>query len=104
MKFLAYILSLVILISAISPCTEGRIDDCKTKKSISGMDIQMDHEEKESCAPLCVCSCCGIFSTTISFSVSFIRLAEPASPFTCFYTAPQLKDFPNIIWQPPKLS
>lgn len=104
MKFLAYILTIVILICAFNPCAEGRTDDCNTQKPISDIDNQSDHKETESCSPLCVCSCCGVFSNTISFSVSFKPLSESISPFKCTYKEPQLKDFPNFIWQPPKLS
>ncbi len=105
MKYLAYILSLFILLSSLQPCQDiGDSFSSDTSISLINYD-QQDHstEHQDSCSPFCSCSCCGITSTHIGLNTVYQKEELPELQIThqSFYKNLYYQEFIDVIIHPP---
>ncbi len=105
MRFLAYILSLYILVLTAVPCLDAPefLGSGNVQITQNTTDTAQGLPDIDYCSPFCVCSCC----------VSSISLQEVFHiDFTCDSFSPvQYSKYTSVfssfnfasIWQPPKL-
>jgi len=62
MKFIAFILSLLILAFSITPCSDGNNAEDQQQDEISA-DHNHQNDSDDSCPITCHCDCCGIAIT-----------------------------------------
>lgn len=105
MKVIAYILSFIVLVLAITPCIDGLLDVKSQKIELAQKTTDHDHDNNQDqgaghCSPFCVCQCCQS-----SFFLSFPVVSSPSnSVIISYYEYPynlynaELFDFPK----PPK--
>ncbi|WP_238531100.1 DUF6660 family protein [Flavobacterium frigoris] len=104
MKLTNAILSIIILILSCMPCADMETVTSYNKATISMQSSQ--HQDKDACSPLCICSCCGCQGFDYNsiyvynlFSVKTIidkKVPEYKSIFT--------SNFFGSIWQPPQIN
>lgn len=102
MKGVAIILSLLMLLLSIKPCSDGL--NAEQQEDIS---IELDHshsnDTEDSCPTTCMCSCCG---TSITFEVIQTRdiFSKEIISTLVFseYNSDYRFDFHSNIWQPPR--
>lgn len=105
LRWLTYILPLYILVLATLPCT----DQISAQPPIDLTHLKSDyhdhdHEEGDTCTPLCSCSCCGAHIT----EVSYFWYESPEQPLVYqiknhfFKKKSLVSDYKGTVWQPPK--
>lgn len=100
MKFLYFIFALYTLSLAFMPCGDVRDCDDVAQHDLTGQ--HEDEHEEETCAPFCICACCGTI-TSLPHPVYFtIIKAEFATPVASFISGQPL-EVSSSIWQPPQL-
>lgn len=103
LRWLNYILPLYILVLAILPCTD-QIEAQTPTELIHLKSDSHDHEEGDTCTPLCSCSCCGAHIT----EVSNFWYESPEQPLVYqikdlfFKKKSILSDYKGSVWQPPQ--
>lgn len=103
MKVSTLILSILILLLSLKPCSDGtNSEDLKKDTSSLTHNHQEDHDD--SCAATCICSCCGMSVTFESIKIyTFkVHIAIPISPISSYQSDYQF-DSIITIWQPPQL-
>ena len=105
LRWLTYILSLYILVLAVLPCTDHLIVPIQIDLTHLAVDSHdHDQESRDTCTPLCGCSCCGVHIS----EVSFFWYETPEQPIVykianqSFATKFPISDYNGSIWQPPK--
>lgn len=105
LRWLTYILSLYIFVLATLPCTDQLVVQTSTDLTHLKSDSHdHDHEEGDTCTPLCGCSCCGAHIT----EVAYFWYESPEQPFVYrikdqfFKNKPLVSDYKGSVWQPPK--
>lgn len=102
MKVITMILSLVIFVLSIKPCSEENNTEDKHQDEIS---INHNHlnECDDSCPITCVCNCCGM-SIAYLFIENFnleLDIKIPTLDFSS-YQSNYYFDYHFNIWQPPQ--
>ena len=101
MRFIAAILSFLILSLSVMPCSDAETCDEQDKTEQS---THHDHSEDEDddCSPFCVCGCCGstyvAHDVTHEFSHILTHFHTNAFSYSFLYSF----DYLDTIWQPPK--
>ena len=100
MKFMTIILSLLILILSLKPCSDGQNIEDQYKDEISANHNHQEDSD-DSCPVTCICNCCGmtityepvlIFDLKLNIDISTIEFSS--------YQSNYLFDFHSNIWQP----
>lgn len=103
MKYLAFILSLYILVLIAVPCIDVPQDESAHKIEHAGDSSHHHENETDHCSPFCTCYCCAV-----NAEVPFVSVAVDCLAFTQFnYSEYQLSFSLSpyaTIWQPPQLS
>lgn len=77
MKFIAYILSFIVIVLTVNPCIDGLKDNGTQKSEISQSTNNNNHQnEKDHCSPFCTCQCCqsNFFVPAVSASSAVAEL------------------------------
>ncbi len=103
MKFLAFILSIYILALNFTPCEDGNAinNDIKIEISHNG-DLDLDHNNLDSCSPFCQCHCCHIHATSFNLDDSD-EASHKISTKIYLHFDGLGKDITNSILQPPRV-
>ncbi|HEX3006631.1 MAG TPA: DUF6660 family protein [Bacteroidales bacterium] len=101
MKVLCLLFSLYVIYMVSLPCIDKELK-CDHFAHSAQSTNHSDENQKDSCSPFCVCSCCNVQvvlsdfyfynQPPLEFQVLKLTLASGAERL-----------FPAIIWQPPKL-
>lgn len=101
MKVFCFIFSLYVLYMVSIPCVDKDLK-CDHLTHAAQTDNHSDEDQKDSCSPFCVCSCCNVQVVLSGFSF----YNQPPVLFQTLNVMPTSgveRLFPSIIWQPPKL-
>jgi hypothetical protein len=103
MKGITIIVSLIILVLSIKPCSDGNNAEDQHQDEIS-IDHNHQDDSDDSCPITCLCNCCGMtitYQPVIIFNLDFI----PKISTTVFSTYQSIYrfDYQSNIWQPPQL-
>jgi hypothetical protein len=104
MKFIAFIMALLILVLSVLPCADNTfaMKAEKVKTEISNFAHQESDPHADACSPFCICSCCAGFSIFYPLAkIEFAALAHKPA-YTSLLAAPVFK-IALPIWQPPQL-
>ena len=104
MKFITFILALVLLGGSISPCFDNSYDSESNEAIVmASSDNSQQDSEADNCSPFCMCSCCVssadghwlVYDFHVPYIVSSDIQANNQSPII---------NAGISFWQPPKSS
>ena len=101
MKYIAFILSLLIFSMSVSPCSDWyTCDDNQTTE----LSPQHDHSQDttDHCTPFCICSCCGVSFTIAKLKITPKDFSTPIFSPNFYYNSNHSFDYFGNVWQPPK--
>ena len=104
MKFVTIILSLIILLLSVIPCSDGQNIEDQHQDEIS---VNHNHQEDsdDSCPVTCICNCCGMSITYEPIkSFSLIEYHKISTELITTYQPIYRFDFLSNIWHPHKLN
>src|SRR5690349_15589577 len=100
--FAVYLLAL-----SVYPCSDKSTCSHEKKDGIAIVNPNHhDHKQAEQdiCSPLCICSCCA---ASVQLTVNYIHLPvyiEHRTKHIIPYQEKALLNFPQAIWQPPRIA
>ena len=103
MKFLAFIVSILVLAQSVMPCgdKESITSEAKSKTELTKANNQQP-DQRDDCSPFCSCSCCaGVAFLAPSMKVSY--LIAQMTPVYYGTITTHLFRIALPIWQPPQL-
>ena len=105
MKFLIYLLSLLIISLSCINCEDVvAMVNYSNEFSISSVEKSNCATEQDNCSPLCTCNCCGqplVENVAIELPQSARKLVVQAD--LSDYHTKFISSYIKSIWQPPKL-
>jgi hypothetical protein len=106
MKFIAFIMALLMLVLPALPC-EDDAETADARKAKIEMAKQDNHQEEpehgDSCSPFCHCTCCAGFSINHFFAASSFTVFFDGKSYTS-YLPVNIIEVSYSIWEPPKIS
>ncbi|TDD97907.1 hypothetical protein E0F76_07345 [Flavobacterium cellulosilyticum] len=86
------------------PCADAETVVSYNKVTISNQSNQ--HQDKDACSPLCICSCCGCqgFAYNTIYNYNFISVKNTIDKKTPEYKSLLTSNFFGRIWQPPQIN
>ncbi len=101
-KMFTFLFAVYMLCLSCLPCNDK---DEGFSQNISNTHEKKNHAQKESCTPLCICSCCGQTSI-INSSVQKIIIEQSILQFkhTTYNNLFLSSQCLESIWQPPRVS
>jgi|TARA_B110000093_G_scaffold169938_1_gene198383 hypothetical protein len=103
MKFITIILSLIILVLSIKPCSDGNNAEDLHKDEISA-EHNHQNDSDDTCPITCICNCCGIAITYQPIQTFELGINNPISTeIISVYQSIYRFDYHSNIWQPPQL-
>jgi len=102
MKYLSFILALMVLILSTAPCfMEDKCHD-RTFQIADNQEQNEDDCDKECCSPFFTCkTCTGFVVTLLHFSIPHV-VKQPEMKISRIMASP-VSDFPFSVWHPPQL-
>ena len=99
MKNITFILSLLIFVMSVMPCS----DNYTCEDTDTALSAKHDHSDDEGdlCSPFCFCSCCGIKVNIQMESNSLKPLMEMADAYLFTYESLYTSSYIEKIWHPP---
>ncbi|WP_418382261.1 DUF6660 family protein [Wenyingzhuangia fucanilytica] len=106
MRFVALILSFIVFVMAILPCTDSIFTNVNEVTNTEICDTHQEHSEDvhDECTPLCTCNCCGTSITLpllITFQDNHINIYDNSC---YFYSYHYHYKFAKGLWHPPNIS
>ncbi|TWI82627.1 DUF6660 family protein [Chitinophaga japonensis] len=103
MKFLAFIMAIIVLALSCMPCADAAsaMMARKAKTEITKTPVQQ-HPDTDTCSPFCQCTCCAGFT----LNYGFYTLITPANFTSSLYSDNRQSGIIEIslpVWQPPQL-
>lgn len=103
MKFSTFILSLLILVLSITPCSDGYNTEDQHEDEITA-NHNHQNDSDDSCPITCICNCCGMTITYQPIVTLDLKLnIEISTVDFSTYQSNYRLDFHYNIWQPPQL-
>ena len=103
MKFITIILSLLILVLSITPCSDGNNSEDQHQDEISA-NHNHQNDSDDSCPITCACNCCGMTITYQPLQAYTLGLNNQISTeIISDYQSIYRFNFHSNIWQPPQL-
>ncbi len=104
MKIVAFILSILILVMSVRPCSDGStISSCESAE-YSGCHHDTGDQRggvEDDCSPFCVCQCCGITLFMPDFIPSYEVLDDFHFGYSFLYSFDYSFDYSTGVWHPP---
>lgn len=117
MRFIAFILSMYILVLALVPCSDGLLSSCTDSTDHEFSQLHQDkchyddhsdgHSEdhEDDCTPFCTCICCGSIINMPESSLIFVdHLNLRDSRGLPNYDSKYFFDYSFLVWHPPAIS
>jgi hypothetical protein len=103
MKFLAFIMAILVLALSVMPCadTNAMIDN-HAKTELTQASPQQHNQSSDVCSPFCHCACCAGFTIT-HFTSSFTVIPVPVNKQLNSFLPSEVIDITLPVWQPPQL-
>ena len=103
MKFVAFILSIYILVLTAMPCADSPHANDLLKMELSGLKTDNNHRDSNPCSPFCTCDCC---ITPVMQQDNSLHLDCTDYVYRDYseYSVSYISSLFASIWQPPKLS
>lgn len=102
MKFLAFIMAILVLALSVMPCADtNAMIDSHPKTELTKVSHQHDNHKSDACSPFCHCTCCAGFTIT-HFNSSF-TIAVPVNKQINSFLPSEVIDITLPVWQPPQL-
>lgn len=102
MKFLAFIMAIMVLVMSVMPCADDATAMCKAKTEFKEASHQQGNPTSKVCSPFCQCSCC--FGFTIShFPSSIPVISGTVNKQISSFLPSEVIDITLPVWQPPQL-
>ena len=103
MKFITIILSLIILVLSIKPCSDGNNAEDLHQDEIAA-EHNHQNDSDDTCPITCICNCCGMAITyhplqTFELCINNQISTEIQSVYQSIYRF----NYHSNIWQPPQL-
>lgn len=105
MRFIAFILAVLIMAFSCLPCDDSGLDHFASKHEQEHKAPCSHHESdlEDSCSPFCHCSCCSIFSI-VNPPISVPAISSGNFTLTHFsHQSVRIFEIALPIWQPPQL-
>lgn len=103
MKFLAFILSIYLLVLNFTICEDKVVADSDVKIEISqDLDSKYGHSDLDLCSPFCQCQCCQIYTTFIGIP-KFDAASATHSTEVVYYFDKLEDDITFSILRPPRI-
>lgn len=103
MKFLAFILSIYILVLNLTICEDKGVADANAKIEISqNLDTNYGHSDLDFCSPFCQCQCCNIYAIFIGIP-KFDVASAFLSTEVIYYFDKLEDDITFSILRPPRI-
>jgi len=102
MKFITIILSLLILVLSIKPCSDGNNTEDQQQDEISD-NHNHQNDSDDTCPITCICNCCGItitYQPIIKFDLDLNN--QISTEILSVYQSIYRFNFHSNIWQPPQ--
>jgi|TARA_R110002126_G_scaffold226445_3_gene371135 hypothetical protein len=86
------------------PCADAGTVVSHNKVTISNQSSQ--HQDKDACSPLCICSCCGCqgfdYNSTYVYNLFSVKtiIDKKVPEYKSIFTS----NFFGSIWQPPQIN
>lgn len=103
MKGITVILSLIILVLSIKPCSDGSNAEDKHHGEISA-NHNHQNDNDDSCPITCICNCCGMtitYQPILTFDLK-LNIKISTADFSNYQSNYRF-DLHYNIWQPPQL-
>ena len=103
MKFITIILSLLILVLSIKPCSDGNNAEDQQQDEISA-NHNHQNDSDDTCPITCICNCCGIaitYQPILKFDLDLNN--QISTEILSVYQSIYRFNFHSNIWQPPQL-
>ena len=103
MKFITIILSLLILVLSIKPCSDGNNTEDQQQDEISD-NHNHQNDSDDTCPITCICNCCGItitYQPIIKFDLDLNN--QISTEILSVYQSIYRFNFHSNIWKPPQL-
>lgn len=92
----------IILVLSCMPCQDTAAMKLEKDHVEDTRSTEQDHQHKDFCSPLCICSCCS--SSTISSSTLVIPIFAPqVMPVHNSHYLGAVISISLPVWQPPQL-
>ncbi|HEY8657642.1 MAG TPA: DUF6660 family protein [Hanamia sp.] len=102
MKFITFIIAVLILVLSVMPCTDANAMNSKAKTELNQTSHQQGNPLSDTCSPFCLCSCCTGFP--IIHHVATIHIAQlMANAATRSFLPSEIIEIILPVWQPPRL-
>ncbi len=102
MKIIAFILSIFVFVSAVTPCSDGKTCDELGRAEMPHHDHSED--ENDDCSPFCVCTCCGSTFLESKISITPFLATTHFFKFDFHYSFFYAFSYKEKIWHPPILN
>ena len=103
MRGITIILSLIILVLSITPCSDGNNAEDQHQDKIS-VNHNHQNDSDDSCPITCICNCCGIAITYQPIQTFNLGLnSQISTEIISVYQSIYRYSFHSNIWQPPQL-
>jgi hypothetical protein len=102
MKFITIILSLLILVLSIKPCSDGNNTEDQQQDEISD-NHNHQNDSDDTCPITCICNCCGItitYQPILKFDLDLNN--QISTEILSVYQSIYRFNFHSNIWQPPQ--
>lgn len=105
MKIIGIILSFLVLILSIMPCSDKAAPQAgqQVRYELTGQSTHHSLPAQDDCSPFCHCACCALSAVVAPVAILDIRPALPGKVFHSVYCS-SIRALPRAIWQPPQLS
>lgn len=102
MKFITFILALIVVAASIAPCLDVEVDSFSDiKKELFTNDADQHQATGDLCSPFCTCSCCVTSIDVFSFIYTLHTPAMIPHELPVF-NQNMVKNAGISFWQPPK--
>ncbi len=104
MRFITFILALIVIAASIAPCLDveaASFSDIKTE--LVSSDANQHQAAGDVCSPFCTCSCC-VTSADVFSCIYKLHTTAKISVDMPVFNQNRMKNSGISFWQPPKVS
>jgi hypothetical protein len=102
MKFLAFIMAILVLAMSVMPCADSANAISKAKTEFKKASHQCGNSKSDICSPFCQCACCAGF-TIIYRNSLFTAISFAVNKQISSFLPSEVIDITLPVWQPPQL-